>query len=134
MVDLLDLLKAQWILLASTNGCKFAWKPPKDDGGCPIEHYIVEKFDVDNGIWSLVGTSPTCDITCNDLKPGKEYEFRVRAVNSEGESENLKSLKPIVAKDPLTVPLPRSILYLYFNICYSTDYTRNKLMSSWILS
>ena len=71
MVDLLDLLRAQWILLASTNGCKFAWKPPKDDGGCPIEDYIVEKFDVDNGIWSLVRTSPTCDITCNNLEPGK---------------------------------------------------------------
>ena len=91
------------------NGCKIAWKPPKDDGGAPIEHYIVEKYDVDTGIWSLVGTSPTCDITCNDLEPGKEYEFRVRAVNSEGESENLKSLKPIVAKDPFTVPLPPSV-------------------------
>ena len=91
------------------NGCKIAWRPPKDDGGCPIEHYIVEKYDVDNGIWSPVGTSPTCDITCNDLEPGKEYEFRVRAVNSEGESENLKSLKPIVAKDPFTVPLPPSV-------------------------
>ena len=27
-----------------------------------------------------------------------------------------------------------SILYLYFNICNSTDYTRNKLISSWVLS
>ena len=90
------------------NGCKIAWKPSKDDGGCPIEGYIVEKFDVDNGIWSPVGTSPTCDITCNDLEPGKEYEFRVRAFNSEGESDNLKSLRPIIAKDPFTVPLPPS--------------------------
>eukprot|EP00091_Calanus_sinicus_P024511 TRINITY_DN8833_c0_g1_i1.p1 TRINITY_DN8833_c0_g1~~TRINITY_DN8833_c0_g1_i1.p1 ORF type:complete len:291 (-),score=102.40 TRINITY_DN8833_c0_g1_i1:758-1630(-) len=80
----------------------------KDDGGCPIEHYIVEKYDTDTGIWSLVGTSPTCDIQCKDLEPGKEYEFRVRAVNSEGESDNLKSLRPIIAKDPFTVPLPPS--------------------------
>ena len=28
------------------NGCKVAWRPPKDDGGCIIEHYIVEKLDV----------------------------------------------------------------------------------------
>ena len=27
------------------NGCKLAWKPPKDDGGLPIEHYVVEKQD-----------------------------------------------------------------------------------------
>ena len=90
------------------NGCKLKWKPPKDDGGLPIEHYVVEKFDVDTGIWSPVGTTPTCDIKCDDLEPGKEYEFRVRAVNSEGISTPLKSLKPIVAKDPFTVPLPPS--------------------------
>ena len=25
-------------------------------------------------------------------------------------------------------------VFLYFNICNSTDYTRNKLISSWVLS
>ena len=55
-----------------------------------------------------MGTTPTCNIECKDLEPGKEYEFRVRAVNSEGESENLHSLRPIIAKDPFTVPLPPS--------------------------
>ena len=44
------------------NGCKIAWKPPKDDGGSPIEHYVVEKYDTDTGIWSPVGTTPTCNI------------------------------------------------------------------------
>ena len=90
------------------NGCKLKWKPPKDDGGLPIEHYVVEKYDVDTGIWSPVGTSPTCDIECKDLEPGKEYDFRVRAVNEAGQSDNLKSLKSIIAKDPFTVPLPPS--------------------------
>lgn len=33
------------------NGCKLTWKPPRDDGGVPIEHYIVEKLDTDTGIW-----------------------------------------------------------------------------------
>ena len=32
----------------------------------------------------------------------------MRDVNSEGESENLHSLRPIIAKDPFTVPLPPS--------------------------
>ena len=90
------------------NGCKIAWRVPKDDGGCPIEHYIVEKFDVDTGIWSSVGTTPTLDIECKDLEQGKEYEFRVRAVNSEGDGPNLKTLRSIIAKDPFTVPLPPS--------------------------
>merc|ERR1719309_818800 len=90
------------------NGCKIAWRVPKDDGGCPIEYYIVEKFDVDTGIWSAVGTTPTLNIECKDLAQGKEYEFRVRAVNSEGEGPNLKTLRSIIAKDPFTVPLPPS--------------------------
>jgi hypothetical protein len=90
------------------NGCKLAWKPPKDDGGLPIDGYIVEKLDTDTGIWSPVGTTPNTSIDVGDLEPGKEYEFRVRAYNPEGESDNLLTLKPIIAKDPFTVPLPPS--------------------------
>ncbi len=88
------------------NGCKLAWNPPKDDGGLPIDHYVVEKQDTDTGIWSPVGTTPKTDIDVTGLEPGKEYKFRVRAVNPEGESDNLEALKPIVAKDPFGVPLP----------------------------
>lgn len=32
--------------------------------------------------------------------PGHEYQFRVKAVNKEGESEPLETMAPIVAKDP----------------------------------
>jgi hypothetical protein len=34
------------------------------------------------------------------LTPGKEYKFRVAAVNSEGESEPLEADQTIVAKNP----------------------------------
>lgn len=30
-------------------GCKLKWKPPKDDGGLPIDGYVVEKMDVTTG-------------------------------------------------------------------------------------
>ena len=29
--------------------CKVKWNPPKDDGGVPIDHYIVEKMDTKKG-------------------------------------------------------------------------------------
>lgn len=35
-----------------------------------------------------------------NLTPGKEYKFRVTAVNAEGESSPLQSEQSIVAKNP----------------------------------
>ncbi|XP_047491377.1 twitchin-like isoform X5 [Penaeus chinensis] len=85
-------------------GCKLNWKPPKDDGGVPVEGYIVEKFDPDMGLWLPVGKSSNPEMEVTDLTPGHEYEFRVKAFNKEGESEPLVTLSPITAKDPFTVP------------------------------
>lgn len=34
------------------------------------------------------------------LSEGKPYKFRVKAVNKEGESEELETEKPIIAKNP----------------------------------
>lgn len=31
------------------------WKKPLDDGGMPIEGYIIEKMDLDTGIWEPAG-------------------------------------------------------------------------------
>lgn len=89
------------------NGCQLNWNPPKDDGGSPIESYTVEKLDIDTNIWSPVGSTHNCHIDVTTLEQGKEYKFRVRAVNANGESDNVET-RPIVAKDPFGVPLPPS--------------------------
>ena len=34
--------------------CKLKWKPPKDDGGWPINEYIVEKLDIERDSWTEV--------------------------------------------------------------------------------
>lgn len=85
-------------------GCKLAWKKPEDDGGCPLEGYLVEKMDTDTGLWVPVGKTKGTGMDVAGLVPGKEYKFRVSAVNKEGESEPLETLKPIVAKNPFDEP------------------------------
>ena len=37
------------------DGCTLKWKRPKDDGGEPIENYVVEKYDPETGVWVPVG-------------------------------------------------------------------------------
>ena len=31
-------------------GCKVRWRPPKDDGGSPIQKYYIEKLNLDTGM------------------------------------------------------------------------------------
>lgn len=42
----------------NNEGCKLQWKRPEDDGGTPIEYYLVEKFDTQKGSWIPCGRSP----------------------------------------------------------------------------
>ncbi|CAN8010311.1 unnamed protein product, partial [Ixodes pacificus] len=86
------------------NGCKLAWNKPKDDGGEPISKYVVEKQDPDTGAWVPVGSTLGPEFQVTGLTPGKDYKFRVKAVNKEGESEPLETDIPITAKDPYDAP------------------------------
>lgn len=88
------------------DGCNLKWKKPKDDGGEPIDAYLVEKFDPDVGIWLPVGKTDgnTPEMNVSGLTPGHTYNFRVKAINKEGESEPLETLGSVVARDPFIVP------------------------------
>ncbi|RWS24197.1 twitchin-like protein, partial [Leptotrombidium deliense] len=85
-------------------GCKLEWKKPKDDGGVPIKGYEVEKLDPKSGRWTRCGKTDKTELEVTGLTPGKEYLFRVSAINEEGESEPLEALKPIIAKNPYDEP------------------------------
>lgn len=75
-----------------------------DDGGAPVEQYLVEKQDQDTGRWVTVGRSKEPNMTVENLEPNHEYKFRVSAVNSEGESEPLEGKDTIVAKNEFDPP------------------------------
>lgn len=99
------------------DGCTLKWKRPKDDGGEPIEGYVVEKQDPETGIWlpvaKTVGDIP--EMKVDGLIPGHDYKFRVKAVNKEGESEPLETAGTITAKDPFSnyIILYRINMYLF---------------------
>ncbi|KAM3173269.1 hypothetical protein ACTXT7_012839 [Hymenolepis weldensis] len=91
--------------------CTLSWKPPTDNGGSPITNYVVEKREGNSPEWTTVSAFvrlPTCDV--NDLIPGKQYRFRVRAASEFGPGEPLEADKAIIAENPIVSPGPPSDL------------------------
>lgn len=84
--------------------CKLKWKKPKDDGGLPIREYEIEKMDEETGRWIRCGRSDKPEFEVTGLTPGKKYQFRVAAINDEGDSEHLETTQAILAKDPFDEP------------------------------
>lgn len=58
-------------------GCHLSFKPPEDDGGLPIDHYEVQRFDPETGRWIPCGKSKNTEFDVSGLTPGHEYKFRV---------------------------------------------------------
>ena len=81
--------------------CHLTWEPSKDDGGLPIDYYLIEAHDADTRKWISVGQVQQ-DTQCGipNLEPGRKYRFRVRAVNAEGISDPLATEKEVLTKDP----------------------------------
>lgn len=79
------------------------WKAPDNDGGCPIQGYIVEKIEKDGDRYERVTPNlvPGFSFLVTGLKENMEYQFRVRAENVAGVSEPSRSTQPLKAADPI---------------------------------
>lgn len=101
------------------SSCIITWKPPKDDGGSPLVHYLIERQDLSvKGGWHSVAEAPAGDSTykVEDLVHRKEYKFRVRAVNKLGPSEPVNYPKTVLAKDPWGIMILDSVYTYISNI------------------
>uniref|UniRef100_A0A8C9EWL9 Titin n=1 Tax=Pavo cristatus TaxID=9049 RepID=A0A8C9EWL9_PAVCR len=86
--------------------CMLSWKPPLQDGGSDISHYVVEKRETSRLVWTVVDSNvQTLNCKVTKLLEGNEYIFRIMAVNKYGIGEPLES-EPVLAKNPFVVPLP----------------------------
>jgi len=78
------------------------WAKPKDTGGRPISHYIIQKKDKFGGWFdALITDDDNCTATIEELEArvpglseGKWYQFRVIAVNKAGESDPSPHTRP----------------------------------------
>ncbi len=61
------------------------WKTPAE-GGAPA-FYRIERRKLPSGDWEVAGTSLATEATLNNQERGKEWEYRVVAVNKAGEGE-----------------------------------------------
>lgn len=78
-----------------------AWSRPKDDGGSAITGYFVEYKMASSDLWSRHETKITSTMfTVPGLTPDSDYQFRVLAVNSVGESQAGPASDSVTCKDP----------------------------------
>ncbi|XP_035980505.1 immunoglobulin-like and fibronectin type III domain-containing protein 1 isoform X2 [Fundulus heteroclitus] len=80
------------IVESAVTSVEFKWKPPKDNGGCPITNYIIERQQVGRNKWSNLGEIPgNPSYKDTDVDPGRRYCYRIRAKNAEGISDYLQT-------------------------------------------
>uniref|UniRef100_A0A8C6NPH5 Titin n=1 Tax=Nothobranchius furzeri TaxID=105023 RepID=A0A8C6NPH5_NOTFU len=84
--------------------CCLAWKPPCQDGGSKISHYIVQRRETSRLVWTVIDSKvENICLKVTKLLEGDEYIFRVYAVNQFGVGAPLESA-PVLIKDPYVQP------------------------------
>ena len=82
------------------------WTKPEQDGGAPLEKYIIEYKDKFSNEWTS-GPSISPEKTHGrvpNLKEGMQYQFRVIAVNKAGPSNPSEPTKPVLVKARFVKP------------------------------
>lgn len=73
-----------------------SWKPPNLDGGSLVTQYIVEKRDVNGGVWEPCAKTRFAYITVEGCRPKATYEFRISAENKHGVSQPCEPTAPVL--------------------------------------
>lgn len=74
-------------------------------------------MDTESGRWVPVCTTKTPEADVSGLNEGKDYLFRVKAVNPEGESEALVTDTATTAKNPYGEFLIYSSFFFFCVVC-----------------
>uniref|UniRef100_A0A3B3C2I2 Immunoglobulin like and fibronectin type III domain containing 1, tandem duplicate 2 n=1 Tax=Oryzias melastigma TaxID=30732 RepID=A0A3B3C2I2_ORYME len=97
------------VMESAVTSVEFKWKPPKDNGGCPITNYIIERQQIGRNKWSNLGEIPANpSFKDSDVDPGRRYCYRIRAKNAEGVSDYLQT-EDIAAGYPGSPSTPKVV-------------------------
>lgn len=90
---------------AIKDGGRLSWERPDHDGGSKITCYVVEMKAKEDDTWTIFSESKTLAVSVNRLTCGKEYLFRVTAVNERGKSEPKYLVAHVTVNDASTGPV-----------------------------
>lgn len=94
------------IVEISRTYCVFSWETPENDGGVPINNYVVEIRDTTSQTWTDLSSSVIRTMfKAIRLNTGSEYQFRIKAKNRYGVGPPITS-EAVVAAYPFKVPGP----------------------------
>lgn len=80
------------IVDASSSVIEFKWRPPKDNGGCKIGNYILERQQIGRNTWKKVGPiGPEPTYRDTDVDHGRRYCYRIRVETEMGTSEIMET-------------------------------------------
>uniref|UniRef100_A0A3P8SUA5 Titin n=1 Tax=Amphiprion percula TaxID=161767 RepID=A0A3P8SUA5_AMPPE len=92
----LDEVSCDYVLMS--------WEAPENDGGVPINNYIVEMRETTGTSWvELAATVIRTTFKAARLTTGTQYQFRVKAQNRYGIGPSIIS-EPVIAAYPFDVP------------------------------
>lgn len=81
---------------------KMKWKAPRDNGGKQVTSFVIERRLAGKKSWFRMGEvdSGTTVFSDDKVDEGQAYQYRIRAVNSEGLSDPLET-EEVYAGEPI---------------------------------